>query len=144
MFMINRVTRRLAFATVLIVIVMATGTYFFSQTQFSQPKTIRFVMTTFDWGFNMTTIPNFQDGKIYTNNPTLTVHIGEHVEVELRTLDITHGFAIDAFNVQAFIPPGQEVTVSFVPTATGNFTYYCNTFCGLGHPYMHGILQVLA
>lgn len=63
--------------------------------------------------------------------------------IELRTLDITHGFAVDEFNVNAYILPGQVAAVSFVADRIGNFTYYCNVFCGVGHPYMHGILQVL-
>ena len=100
-------------------------------------------MTTFTWGFNVTTIPNFQDGTIYHDNPTITVHLGQRVVITLRSLDITHGFAIDEFGIQTIIPPSQTVTVSFVVNRMGNFTYYCNTFCGVGHPYMHGILQVL-
>ncbi|HKM50798.1 MAG TPA: hypothetical protein VJZ75_06440 [Candidatus Bathyarchaeia archaeon] len=107
-------------------------------------ESVHITMTTFNWGFNVTTIPNFQDGKIYYDNPTITVHFGQRVIIDLRSLDITHGFAIDALNIQVFIPPGRTVTVDFVANQMGNFTYYCNTFCGIGHPYMHGILQVLA
>jgi heme/copper-type cytochrome/quinol oxidase subunit 2 len=106
-------------------------------------STVHISMTTFNWGFNVTDIPNFQEGHIYYPNPTLTVHIGQRVVIELRSLDITHGFAIDEFGVNAFIPPGQTVKVNFVADRAGNFTYYCNVFCGTGHPYMHGILQVL-
>lgn len=107
-----------------------------------ESQTIRIGMTTFQFGFNVTDIPNFQEGKVYPN-PTLTVHRGQKVVIELRTLDIVHGFAIDEFNVQAYILPGQTVAVSFVADRVGNFTYYCNVFCGVGHPYMHGIFQVL-
>ena len=109
----------------------------------SHAESVHIVMTTFTWGFNVTDIPNFEDGKIYYNNPTLTVYLGQLVIIQLKSLDITHGFAINAFNVYAFIPPGQIVTVSFVANQVGNFTYYCDVFCGIGHPYMHGILQVL-
>jgi heme/copper-type cytochrome/quinol oxidase subunit 2 len=138
--------RRFMLALGVIAVVVLSSAYYAStiQEQSAAPETVRVQMTTFDWGFNVTTIPNFQDGKIYAHNPTIIVHVGQRVQIELRTLDITHGFAIDAFNVQAYIPPGQLVTVTFTPTQTGNFTYYCNTFCGLGHPYMHGILEVLA
>ena len=58
-------------------------------------------------------------------------------------MDITHGFAIDEYNVRVYIPPGETVTVSFVADKLGTFTYYCNVFCGVGHPNMHGIFQVV-
>jgi len=50
------------------------------------------------------------------------------VVIELRTLDITHGFAIDELNVKAYVPPGETVTISFVADRLGNFTYYCPVF----------------
>lgn len=104
--------------------------------------TVRIKMTTFNWGFNVTYIPEFQLGTVYPS-PTITVHQGQRVVIELRTLDITHGFAIDELNVKTYVPPGETVTVSFVADRAGNFTYYCPVFCGVGHPYMHGIFQVL-
>jgi heme/copper-type cytochrome/quinol oxidase subunit 2 len=58
-------------------------------------------------------------------------------------LDITHGFAIDEYDIRAYIPPGEKVTVSFIADKLGTFTYYCNVFCGVGHPHMHGIFQVV-
>jgi heme/copper-type cytochrome/quinol oxidase subunit 2 len=112
-----------------------------SQQQGSQ-TTVRIKMTTFNWGFNVTYIPDFQLGKVYPS-PTITVHQGQQVVIELRTLDITHGFAIDELNVKAYVPPGETVTISFTADRVGNFTYYCPVFCGVGHPYMHGIFQVL-
>jgi len=99
-------------------------------------------MTTFNWGFNTTYIPDFQFGKIYPSS-TITVHQGQRVIMELRTLDVTHGFAIDELNVKEYVPPGETVIFSFVAGRTGNFTYYCPVFCGIGHPYMHGTFQVL-
>jgi len=127
---------------IVVLIVIAAGSFVILKPMSSHPETVHIVMTTFTWGFNITDIPNFQDGKIYYKNPTLTVYSGQLVTIQLRSLDITHGFAIDAFNVYSFIPPSQTVTVSFVANQIGNFTYYCDVFCGIGHPYMHGILQV--
>lgn len=99
-------------------------------------------MTTFNWGFNTTNIADFQFGKIY-DNPTITVKQGQRVTIELRTLDITHGFAIDELGVNAIVLPGETVTVSFVASKVGVFKYYCPVFCGLGHASMWGDFQVL-
>ena len=136
--------RRIVLAIAVILVVAASSAYFMlHEGSPRQLETVHITMTTFTWGFNVTTIPNFQDGTIYRDNPTITVHLGQVVVITIRSLDITHGFAIDEFGAQAVIPPGPAVTVSFVANRVGNFTYYCNTFCGVGHPYMHGILQVL-
>jgi len=130
---------------IVVIVVIALGSFaILKPFTSSHPETVHIVLTTFTWGFNETDIPNFQDGKIYYDNPTLVVYSGQLVTIELRSLDITHGFAIDAFNIYSFIPPGQTVTVSFVANQLGNFTYYCDVFCGIGHPYMHGILEVLS
>lgn len=106
-------------------------------------ETVHITMTTFNWGFNVTTIPNFRDGLIIYDNPTIIVHFGQHVIIDLKSLDITHGFAIDMLNIHISIPPGKTVTIDFIASQIGNFVYYCNVFCGLGHAYMHGILQIL-
>ena len=135
--------KRILLLCLVILLVLGASLYFALQLRPTRtPETVHIVMTTFQFGFNVTDIPNFQEGKIYPN-PTLTVHKGQNVVIELTTLDIVHGFAIDEMSVQAYILPGQTVTVSFVADRVGNFTYYCNVFCGVGHPYMHGIFQVL-
>ncbi len=134
---------RIILIVLLISVALVASLFFAFQLRPSpQPETVRFAMTTFTFGFNVTDVPNFIDGKVYPS-PTLTVHNGDRVIIELRSLDVTHGFAIDEFNVNAYIVPGETVTVNFIADKVGNFTYYCNVFCGVGHPYMHGILQVL-
>ncbi|HYW00364.1 MAG TPA: hypothetical protein VE862_02780 [Candidatus Acidoferrum sp.] len=141
----SQIAKRGALVLVVVVLVaIALVSFVTLKPMNSHPESVNIVMTTFTWGFNVTDIPNFQDGKIYYNNPTLTVYAGQLVTIQLKSLDITHGFAINEFNVYAFIPPGQIVTVSFVANQAGNFTYYCDVFCGIGHPFMHGILQVLS
>lgn len=138
--------RSLIIAIVLLAVVGAASIYFLSplgpRKVGTGSDTVRISMTTFNWGFNTTNIPNFQPGMIY-ESPTITVHKGQHVVIELHTLDITHGFAIDEYDIRVYIPHGETVTVSFTADKVGTFTYYCEVFCGVGHPHMHGVFQVL-
>jgi len=141
-------SRNLALFGVLLLIIISIPVYLVIQRKPAgdstapATQTVRIAITTFNWGFNITDIPDFQFGKVYPS-PTITVHRGQQVIIQLRTLDITHGFAIDELNVKAYVPPGETVTVTFIADRTGNFTYYCPVFCGIGHPYMHGTFQVL-
>jgi heme/copper-type cytochrome/quinol oxidase subunit 2 len=127
---------------IIVLVVVAYFTVPWMTPRSENQAAIRIRMTTFNWDFNTTYIPDFQFGKVYPS-PTITVHQGQRVVIELRTLDITHGFAIDELNVKEYVPPGETVTFSFVAARAGNFTYYCPVFCGIGHPYMHGTFQVL-
>lgn len=138
--------RNLILAFILLAVIVGMALYLMSQTGTKTTgetsDTMRISMTTFNWGFNTTYIPDFQFGTVH-ESPTITVHKGQRVIIELRTLDITHGFAIDEYDIRVYIPPGETVTVSFIADKVGTFTYYCEVFCGVGHPHMHGIFQVV-
>ena len=56
--------------------------------------------------------------------------------------DATHGFAIPEYNVQMSIDPGETITVRFVATKPGAFSYYCTEFCSALHLEMQGWLLV--
>jgi cytochrome c oxidase subunit II len=72
----------------------------------------------------------------------ITVKKGEPVKLTLRSMDVTHGFAIDEWNVATEVPPGPPVTVQFTPTRAGKFDYYCVVRCGKDHLKMRGSLIV--
>lgn len=141
--MAARKTLMLATVVLLVAVLASFFAFLWSGPSISrEPETVRISMTTFNWGFNTTDIASFQPGTIH-ENPTITAHKGQRVIIELRTLDITHGFAIDEYDIRVYIPPGETVTVNFIADREGTFTYYCNVFCGVGHAHMRGIFQVV-
>lgn len=85
-------------------------------------------VTAFQWGYNPDTI---------------TVRQGDNVTLYLTSNDVTHGFELDAFGVNAVITPGQTTTVNFIANKPGTYTFYCSVFCGSGHPTMRGTLIVI-
>lgn len=73
---------------------------------------------------------------------TITVKKGDTVKLSIKSVDVDHGFALSAFNVNKPLKPGQTTTVEFVADKTGSFTFFCSVFCGSGHSGMRGTLVV--
>ena len=68
----------------------------------------------------------------------VTLHI---TNVE-RARDATHGFAIDGYNVNLSLEPGESSTVKFVADKPGVFPFYCTEFCSALHLEMMGYMLV--
>jgi len=73
---------------------------------------------------------------------TITVKKGDLVKLKITSLDVTHGFSLPDFNVNANLEPGKETTVEFTADKAGSFTFFCSVFCGSGHSEMKGTLVV--
>lgn len=67
---------------------------------------------------------------------------GVPVVFELTSLDIPMGFNAPDFGVRADMLPGAVSRLRLIPDKTGEFTFYCDIFCGSGHESMSGSLVV--
>ncbi len=77
------------------------------------------------------------DAARFTFTPAaIRVHEGERVRITVRNADTTHGISIPEFNVR------DRESVEFVATKKGNYSFYCTTYCGSGHPDMQGTIIV--
>lgn len=97
-----------------------------NSTQVSQ-GTKEFILTAKQWSFSPSKI---------------TVNKGDKVILHIKSIDVTHGFELDAFEVSKTLSPGKTVDVQFVASKTGTFSFSCNVFCGSGHGDMEGTLIV--
>ena len=79
----------------------------------------------------------------YTPN-IIKLKMGEAVMLELTTLDVVMGFNAPDFGVRADIIPGKVAQVRLQPKKTGQFTFFCDIFCGSGHEEMNGTIVVEA
>ncbi|CAN5881609.1 Sec-dependent nitrous-oxide reductase [soil metagenome] len=68
------------------------------------------------------------------------VHI--HIDNLEQAYDATHGFAIDSYNINLSLEPGEHADVSFVADRPGVFPLYCTEFCSALHLEMAGYLLV--
>ncbi|MBI2107465.1 cupredoxin domain-containing protein [Candidatus Woesearchaeota archaeon] len=72
----------------------------------------------------------------------ITVNKGDTVKLKITSVDVTHGFAINEFNINERIERGKIVNVEFIADKIGTFPFYCSIVCGTGHSGMRGELIV--
>jgi len=72
----------------------------------------------------------------------IRVNPGDRVTLELSSTDVTHGIAIDGYDLQVVAEPGQRQSLSFTADKAGTFRLRCSVTCGALHPFMIGKLQV--
>ena len=76
----------------------------------------------------------------------IRVNQGDTVRVHVtnieQTRDELHGFAVNEYNVNLVIDPGETKTVTFVADRSGVFPFYCTNFCSALHQEMQGYLLV--
>ena len=90
--------------------------------------------------------------------PVLLLNRGDRVRIRLVARDVTHGFYLEGYDLDAKARPDnptfwlrhpsrgeayEEVReISFVADRTGKFRYRCSITCGYMHPFMQGELIV--
>ena len=72
----------------------------------------------------------------------VTLKKGVPVVLELKSLDVPHGFNLPDLGVRADVLPGQTARVHIVPKQTGRFLFHCDIFCGTGHEDLVGTIVV--
>ena len=73
---------------------------------------------------------------------TITVKEGDTVKLRITSMDVTHGFSLPDFGVNAQLPVGETKDVEFVADKKGAYTFACSVMCGSGHSGMKGMLVV--
>ena len=73
---------------------------------------------------------------------TVRVRQGTKVRLMIKSIDVDHGFALRAYDIDVKLRPGETETVEFVAGKAGTFEFFCSVYCGSGHPNMRGTLIV--
>ncbi|MEZ4361208.1 MAG: Sec-dependent nitrous-oxide reductase [Kofleriaceae bacterium] len=69
-----------------------------------------------------------------------TVHV--HLTNLEQAYDATHGFAINSYDINVSVEPGEHSDITFVADRAGVFPLYCTEFCSALHLEMAGYLLV--
>lgn len=72
----------------------------------------------------------------------IEVNKGDNVRLNIKSIDVAHGFGLPEFNINERLEPGREVSVEFVADKEGTYTFFCTVYCGTGHAGMKGTLIV--
>ena len=96
-----------------------------------------------------------RDGEVHVYMTAIRSHFTpEHIEVNQgddvvlhitsieQARDATHGFAIDKYNINVSLEPGESQTIRFTADRAGVFPFYCTEFCSALHLEMAGYLLV--
>ena len=74
-------------------------------------------------------------------NPII-VSKGDKVKLSIKSIDVTHGFALPDFGINSRLNLGEITIVEFTADKTGSFSFFCSVQCGSGHGDMRGRLIV--
>jgi len=74
--------------------------------------------------------------KFYFSPDVIAVKQGDKVKITVNNADVPHGIKIPDLGLS-----GNE-TIEFTADKAGEFTWYCNVYCGEGHQKMQGRLIV--
>ncbi|GBC75248.1 Cytochrome c oxidase subunit 2 [archaeon HR06] len=72
----------------------------------------------------------------------IVVNRGDTIILKVKSLDVTHGFYIDGYNVNKMVSLGEEVSITLYADKLGKFKIRCSVPCGSLHPFMVGELIV--
>jgi cytochrome c oxidase subunit 2 len=73
---------------------------------------------------------------------TLNVNQGDKVILHVTSIDVEHGIVLNDFGVSEDLTPGETTTIEFTADKKGEFLFFCNVYCGLGHSDMEGTLII--
>jgi len=76
------------------------------------------------------------------NPATITVNEGDEVKLNIKSVDVTHGFSLFEFGVNERLTPGKTTIVEFTADKKGEYIFFCSVPCGKGHTGMRGKLVV--
>lgn len=72
----------------------------------------------------------------------IVVKKGDTVKISATSRDVTHGFYIKEYGINAVIKKGEKTEIKFVADKAGEFDIRCSVYCGSGHMSMKGKLIV--
>ena len=84
--------------------------------------------------------------RTYFAPDVIRVNKGDEVVIHItnieQTRDELHGFAINDYDINVVIDPGETKTVTFKAAKSGVHAFYCTNFCSALHQEMQGYLLV--
>ena len=74
----------------------------------------------------------------------LVLPAGREVDLQLRSLDVIHGFFIPGMRLKENTVPGLTLHLHFTPEKPGTYPILCTQVCGAGHARMQARLMVVS
>lgn len=91
------------------------------------PPNLTVQVTGIQWAWSY----KYPNGK--TSNGTLTIPVGQVVELQVTSRDVLHSFWVPRLGGQVYAVPGQKNHGWIEASQPGTYLGQCNELCGLGH-----------
>lgn len=105
-------------------------------------------MTAYQWGFNVTSVPEeieyerMTHGDLLRIPPGSTVRFRVFAQADKEQVWGRHGFIISGMGVVETLTVGATAEIEVLFDREGPFSYFCNQYCGVGHDDMEGVIIV--
>ena len=115
-------------------LVLFLGMFFYGWTNFNYMRSVPrdamvITVTARQWAWSFT----YPNGK---RTSELYLALNKPAKMELRSLDVIHGFYVPAFRIKEDVVPGKENFTWFTPTQLGTYDIECTVICGVNHANM--------
>src|SRR5581483_5552200 len=74
----------------------------------------------------------------------LVLPVNREVDLQLRSLDVIHGFFVPEMRLKQNAVPGVTLHVHFTPVREGIYPILCSQVCGSGHARMQARMRVVS
>jgi cytochrome c oxidase subunit 2 len=74
----------------------------------------------------------------------LVLPVNREVDLQLRALDVIHGFFVPAMRLKQNAVPGSTLHIHFTPMREGIYPILCSQVCGSGHARMQAPMRVIS
>ena len=86
----------------------------------------------------------FQYPDYLFSSKELYLPVGQQVDLQMTSLDVTHSFYVPEFRLKQDILPGRSVDLRITPSRIGHYTLTCSQLCGAHHTDMVANVVVLS
>jgi cytochrome c oxidase subunit 2 len=88
--------------------------------------------------------PADEHGKDDIVSSELVLPVNREVDLQLRSLDVIHGFFVPQMRLKQNAVPGDTLHVHFTPVREGTYPILCSQVCGSGHARMQAHMRVVS
>jgi cytochrome c oxidase subunit 2 len=88
--------------------------------------------------------PSDRHGKDDIVASELVLPVNREVDLQLRSLDVIHGFFVPEMRLKQDAVPGTTLHVHFTPIREGTYPILCSQVCGSGHARMQTHMRVIS
>jgi cytochrome c oxidase subunit II len=74
----------------------------------------------------------------------LVLPVNREIDLQLRSLDVIHGFFVPGMRLKQNAVPGETLHVHFTPVVEGTYPILCSQVCGSGHTRMQARMRVIS